>query len=324
MQAYPSWLSVLLLLIAVVGFLSNVLVIVNIFKSRFLHDVTHYLILNLAVSDGLCCFIFGLEMFMDLLNYPNNRTGGIAEILYCRLINGNYVFQSFAFISAYNLVIISLERYIGIVKPLRYVQICNKAHTWLAIFLSWVLGSCVYLLHLIGVQYLESETEFNIRCRNKHPWQWHFLSFTVGFVAPLLIMIWAYSRIIKALKQSALNQAVSAQAAETREATKRVVHLMLIVTITYAVLYVPTQPVYIIIVSVNQQDFEQLPLGILLTDILTKLPVLLNSIANPFIYAFKYKKFRKGMRDLMCRCAKNTISPNEDVMMQVDTANSNI
>ncbi|XP_038072022.1 galanin receptor 2b-like [Patiria miniata] len=319
MQLYPSWLTVLFLLLALIGFLSNILVIVTIFKSRFLHDVTHYLILNLAVSDGLCCLMFGLEMFMDLLNYPNNHTGQIAQVIYCRLIQGNYLFQSFAYISAYNLVIISLERYVGIVKPLRYVQICSKANIGSAIFLSWVLGFCVYTIHIIAVQYLESETEFSDRCQLIHPWQWHFVPFTVGFVAPLVIMIWAYTRIIKALKQSALNQVVSAQAAESREATKRVVNLMLIVTITYAVLYIPTQPAYIFLTTTSEENFERTTLGVILTGVLTKLPVLLNSVANPFIYAFKYKKFRKGMRDLMCRCAKSTISPKDNVV-QIDTA----
>ncbi|XP_038071991.1 galanin receptor 2a-like [Patiria miniata] len=304
-RVYPPWLSVLLVLFALVGLLSNIVVIVTIFKSRFLHDVTHYLILNLAVSDGLCCFMFGLEMFMDLLNYPNNRTGPIAEILYCRLVHGNYLFQSFAYVSAYNLVTISLERYVGIVKPLRYVKVCHKSNIRCAVCLAWMLGFCAYTVHLFGLIYDPSEATFAKRCRLFHDWQWHFVPFVGGFVIPLLTMMWAYSRIVKALKESALRQQVSHQARATQEATKRVVHMMLLVTVAYVILYIPTQPAYMIIVSIKLGHFELTPLGILLTDLISKLPVLLNSFINPFIYAFKYKKFRKGLREILCGRQRN-------------------
>ena len=153
---YPTWLSSLLLLFAFVGFLSNILVSVTILKSRFLQDVTHYLILNLAVSDSLCCFMFGLDMFLDLLHYPKTDTSKFARKLYCRLFYGNYLFQSFAYVSAYNLVIISLERYIGIVHPLRYVQICSKANIRGAVLTAWLLGFCAYMIHLFGFVYENS------------------------------------------------------------------------------------------------------------------------------------------------------------------------
>ena len=303
---YPTWLSILLLLVGTVGFLSNILVCVTILKARFLHDVTHYLILNLAISDGLCCLSFGADMFMDLLQYPNNNTGEFAEVLHCRLIYGNYLFQSFAYTSAYNLVIISLERYIGIVTPLKYVRLCTKVNTCMAIIFAWVLGFCAYLVHLIGVQYSNACLVYrHNRCKLVHDWEWHFVPFIAGFVVPLVVMFWAYFQIIKALKQSSNTQNVSAQVRESLEAKKRVVHLMLIVTVTYIILYIPTQPLYMIIVTIKMNSFEVSPLGILLTDVFSKLPVLLNSVVNPFIYAFKYKKFRKGVRETMCQCYQN-------------------
>ena len=193
--AYPQWLSSLLLLIATTGFLSNILVCATILKTKFLRDLTHYLILNLAVSDGLCCLMFGLEMFMDLLQYPSNDTCEAAQTLYCHLIYGNYLFQSFAYVSAYNLVIISLERYVGIVLPLRYKQICSKGSIWKAILLAWTLGFCAYLVHLISMQYDNLGGQaYTDRCKLVHDWQWHFVPFVAGFILPLITMIWAYAR----------------------------------------------------------------------------------------------------------------------------------
>ncbi|XP_022105887.1 prolactin-releasing peptide receptor-like [Acanthaster planci] len=304
-EEYPSWLSTLFLLFAVVGFLSNILVSITILKCQFLHDVTHYLILNLAVSDSLCCFMFGLEMFLDLLQYPNNDTSGIAEKLYCRLIHGNYLFQSFAYISAYNLVIISLERYVGIVHPLHYVQICSKVNITGALVLAWLLGFCAYTVHLFGVVYDPSKATYLSRCWLEHDWRWHFVPFVGGFIIPLITMIWAYTRIIQTLKQSALAQDVSLQVTEMREATRRTVYLMLTVTIAYMILYIPTQPAYMVIVNVKLGIFELSPLGMLLTDLASKLPVFLNSFINPFIYAFKYKKFRNGLRGVLCTPRRN-------------------
>ena len=49
---YPTWLSILLLLVGTVGFLSNILVCVTILKARFLHDVTHYLSSSEGITQG--------------------------------------------------------------------------------------------------------------------------------------------------------------------------------------------------------------------------------------------------------------------------------
>ncbi len=311
---YPSWLSIVLLLAATIGFLSNILVCVTILKANCLHDVTHYLILNLAISDGLCCVVFIIDSLMDLLEYPHTDTDKFAEMLHCHLIYGNYLFQSFAYISAYSLVIISLERYVGIVTPLKYVRVCTKRNICLGVFLAWGLGFCTYLLHMIGVRYSKvGDVYAHVRCKLVHDWQWHFVPFIVGFLAPLLIMFWAYFQIYKALKEGLANQAVPAQVRESQEAKKRVIHLMLLVTITYVTLYIPSQPAYMVIVTVDLNTFEVSPLGILLTDLVTKLPVLLNSVVNPLIYAFKYKKFRRAIRETICRYLVNTVAPNESL-----------
>ena len=307
---YSPWLTYLLLFIAVIGFLSNILVSVTIVKVKLLQDITHYLILNLAISDGLCCFMLGLEMFTHLLTYPDNGTSEFAQRLYCRLIYGHYMFQSFAYISAYNLVLISFERYISIVTPFRYDSMCTPVKVGLAVFIAWVLGFCMYTIHLIGVRYYPSGEVLWDRCKLEHDWEWHFVPFVLGFILPLLSMIWSYTHIIKALKQSTEDQQHgSLQAQESREATKRVVHLMLIVSVTYAILYIPTQPAYMVIVTINTGYFEFSVLGLLLTDLTSKLPVLLNSSVNPFIYAFKYKKFRKAVRQIVCRCDPNAVTP---------------
>ncbi|XP_038071980.1 uncharacterized protein LOC119740675 [Patiria miniata] len=315
---FPGWLSILLLCCAVVGFLSNILVCVTVLKSKFLHDITHYLILNLAVSDGLCCFMFAINTLLDLLNYPDAISSEIGKRVYCHLMHSDYLFHSFAYISAYSLVLVALERFVGIVYPLRYVCICTKRVIWFSVCLAWVMGLCAYMIHLVGVRYEPSGVTYNDRCvLNYHSWQWHFLPFIVGFVLPLIVMLWAYVRIIRTLKQSSRNRDTMAQVLESRTATKRVIHLMLIVTITYGILYIPTQPAYMITIIIYQQHAE---FGMLLTDLLSKVPVLFNSIINPFIYAYKYKKFRKGLRNMACRWCRNSI--NVDDSVRYDRQNS--
>ena len=251
-----------------------------------------------------------IDSLMDLLKYPHTDTNKFVEMLHCHLIYSNYMFQSFAYISAYSLVIISLERYVGIVTPLKYVHICTKRNICLGVFLAWGLGFCTYFLHMIGVHYY-----VHIRCKLVHDWRWHFMPFIVGCLIPFLIMFWAYFQIIKALKESLANQVVSALVLESQEAKKRVIHLMLIVTITYATLYIPSQPAYMVIVNISLNTFEVSTLGILLTYLVTKIQVLLNSVVNPLIYAFKYKKFRRAIREILCRCFVNIVAPNQSLQI---------
>ena len=328
----PLVITILTIVMSCIGLIGNFLVCLTILRVKFLQDLTHYLILNLAISDLLTCLMFLTHRVLERADLhqqldPSIVGASVYMFVYCHLIFSGYLFYSFSYVSVYNLLIITLERYIVIVYPLRYVQFYTKRRACLAIATAWTAGFCNYLIHLVGVQVDTVNTSVNY-CTYTHSWAWHFLPFTAGFLLPLAAMILTYARIIKMLKRSAWRQqAVPRHAVELIQARRRVVNLMLIITATFVLLYGATQPSYMITVMMYKDTYETAKdansLKCFLMYLLTDVPIMLNCVVNPIVYAFKYKKFRKGMREGFCPCLKSAqVSPTRSKISTIKKTNN--
>ena len=112
--------SVLFKLIAMItGVLGNVTVIMYTIFLNKEKTATSYLVGNLALADLLVCVTFYpiwiLEFIQTMLNIDNNQE------LFCKF--SRTTVWVFMFASITTLLAITVDRYVYIVKPLRYPQI---------------------------------------------------------------------------------------------------------------------------------------------------------------------------------------------------------
>ncbi|XP_038051355.1 somatostatin receptor type 2-like [Patiria miniata] len=312
-NAVHTFSVVINLILGIIGLMGNTIVVLTVRKTRSFHDITHYLIVSLAMSDFLCCLFFICSILFVVEGRPiqvDIPQGFFGEI-FCRLFWSLHLFWSAFFASAFNLVVVTFERYFAIVHPIAYARSFTKKRGLMLAVSAWALG---FLL----------ETEFLIRFYVNDSGECIFpglgpvwfaklmflKSFVISFVAPLIFLVWAYYKILKTIRQAAANSEcqegmMGQQRAALREASRRVVQCLLIITTLFILLLLPSE-------LGNVFLFFELPVDARLGfwEVFRTLTVM-NSVVNPVVYAIRLKKFRRAMKATLCSCVKTQIQQED-------------
>ncbi|XP_022094013.1 muscarinic acetylcholine receptor M2-like [Acanthaster planci] len=302
-----EWVYGIEVTLGIVGTVGNVFVCLIILRAKFLHNMTNYLILNLAVADmtASLCLIFNVFLVETSIVEPPSGVA-VGEI-YCRLYGNLHLFWVCVTASVFNLIVVTLERFYAIVYPLHYTRYFTTKRVTLLVALTWLgaflqeffalfinsydaaSGTCAY-----GFPNLASQIAVGL---------FVFLS---SYFCPLCVMIWAYYKIMRNLKKSArnlMNQQTEDPAYGLLRARKKIVQVLFTVVMAFLILWTPNQVVYLF----ENFHVELVPTTHIVYSIF-RMMAFSNSVVNPIIYAFKYKQFRKGFRVLMCSgCMANNV-----------------
>lgn len=137
-----SWFWIAGWIITVFSLLGNGFTIYLITTRRRLFTLPNWFILSLAVADFLfvLCY-FPASFFCNLLFHCNREY---------RIMVASF----FMYASVTNLVAMTIDRYIAIALPLRYVVLVTSRRVFAAIFSAWTFS-----LVLAPIQYLVKKTE---------------------------------------------------------------------------------------------------------------------------------------------------------------------
>ena len=129
----------------IIGILGNVTVIIHTFLLTKEKTATSYLVGNLALADLLVCLTFYpiwiVELIQVILNIDNDQD------LFCKFSRSTI--WAFMFVSIATLLAITIDRYLYIVKPLRYPQIVTRQRLFLAVSGIWFTACCIFIVHFI-------------------------------------------------------------------------------------------------------------------------------------------------------------------------------
>lgn len=127
--------------VGVTGSLGNMLVIFVIFRYTNLHrqPMTKYVI-NQSIIDALCSVFLTISPWLSKVHTPMIPWYWLAR-MYCSVWGTQMMLWATTMTSAFNLVIISLERFFAIRYPIRYREIARKQWTGTVVILScWIFG----------------------------------------------------------------------------------------------------------------------------------------------------------------------------------------
>ena len=210
--------------------------------------------------------------------------------------------------SVLNLACVTLERYFSICYPLRYTLLFTKDK-----MIMMVVG--VWIAAIISNSYMFYVFKFNGKgCYIDWYTDWFqtFLgvcNFSVIYAIPLVTMAICYVLIMMNLSKSAksLSQTTGKESQASLEllnARKKVIKMLAIVVITFAICWAPNQFVFFAYNCGYDLDF---------TSVFYHFSVLIafcNSCMNPMIYAFKSKSYRRALR--MAVCGKNWVGVTDE------------
>ncbi|XP_022107912.1 somatostatin receptor type 4-like [Acanthaster planci] len=283
--------------IGIVGVIGNLLVSLTILKSKALHSLTHYFLLSLAVADSLVC-VTGIVHAYVITEYNNPTQEG--EVLYLVLF---FMERSSTGQSALSLLLVTFERFIGIVRPLHHCNFFTRRKVTLLILFVWIVPAFIEMWVMVWYMYVVQKQN----CAENHPHGCdsyiHGMVFPVMnalllFVVPAAAMIWMYVQILRNLKASARRRKnLGIQGPnELQRARQKLTHALLLVILAFLALIMPQKVLYILAMALYRDIETSFIIYLQVTVIL----LLVNSTVNPILYALKYDKFQREIISVLC------------------------
>ncbi|MPC63757.1 Alpha-1A adrenergic receptor [Portunus trituberculatus] len=184
--------SVILAIIVVLTIGGNVLVLLAVFMSRNLRSSTHYLIVNLAVADlllGTTVLPFSATLEVSGKWYFGQvfcEVWATADVLCCTA-------------SIWSLCVISLDRYIGVTRPLAYSSIMTERRMCVLIVAVWALSIAISIGPAFGWK-TPPDPDPTV-CTVNQELGYVLFSVTGSFYLPSLFILILYWRIYRAAIQ---------------------------------------------------------------------------------------------------------------------------
>lgn len=315
---HPSETQILLYLffsaIALTTVCGNLLVIVAIIHFKQLHTPTNYLTLSLAVADLL---IGGFVMPPSMIR--SVETCWYLGDLFCKIHSSADVMLCIT--SLLHISFISIDRYYAVCHPLQYLNKITPPITTLMIFLSWGLAAFVGFgmifleLNILGAEDFYSD---NVACKGACViFQTAAASTVSSFIAfglPAVIAVSIYAKILTVARKQSKSIQDSAHVGQKTSASvnKTEVKAAKTLAIVMGVFFVSISPFFFFNLIDPLLNYTLPPA---LFDVFLWIGYL-NSLCNPFVYAFFYRWFRKALRIILLAKIFQANSSRLDLMVR--------
>ena len=182
-----TWYGIVLISLSFLGVIGNSIVCYIIGRTKKLHNPTNYLIANLAVADLLVCITSTFKPIVDLGQFTKSSWPAtyIETILFCKFLDSGFSLWITSTASALGLILVSFERFIGIVYPLHYRRLVTKTRLRIAIFCQWTLAFLGEMPWVSKVFYDEEAQ----RCQSRYSPQIALLYAFAGYVLPIIALV---------------------------------------------------------------------------------------------------------------------------------------
>ncbi|XP_021005416.1 somatostatin receptor type 5 [Mus caroli] len=287
MGARAVLVPVLYLLVCTVGLGGNTLVIYVVLRYAKMKTVTNVYILNLAVADVL--FMLGLP-FLATQNAVSYWPFGS---FLCRLVMTLDGINQFT--SIFCLMVMSVDRYLAVVHPLRSARWRRPRVAKLASAAVWVFSLLMSLPLLVFADVQEGWGTCNLSWPEPVGlWGAAFITYTsvLGFFGPLLVICLCYLLIVVKVKAAGMRVGSSRR----RRSERKVTRMVVVVVLVFVGCWLPFFIVNIVNLAFTLPE-EPTSAGLYFFVVVLSYA---NSCANPLLYGFLSDNFRQSFRKALC------------------------
>ena len=258
-------------LVAISG---NLLIMAAISQTTTLQTPTYFLVSSMSFADFLVGLVaVPLWIARAMLN--------ITETTHVLSIISDFVTIQTLMASTYGLCSVTIDRYIAITLPYKYINIVTPKRCFVAIFTSWAFTTTL------------ASFRFLVNKRSELP-KFYVSAAVFGIILPIVVICFCYVRIFKAAKaqRTKINSFTkNLRAADSLKQHKAAYTIAIIIGL-YMIFWTPT-------FTLSFLDFT-LPTCFYDAWLATVTISLANSALNPWIYAARNKQFWRAFKRLLC------------------------
>ncbi|XP_035466168.2 B1 bradykinin receptor [Scophthalmus maximus] len=288
----PPYIFVLCL----IGLLFNGFVLGVFVANKDRLTVAEIYLSNLALADFLllCGLPFWAMYILNDFNWPYGDT-------LCKLVNSMFVINFYT--SIYTLVMISVDRYLALVRTMKARWLRRTLYAKVACFILWILGLLLSTPTMVHrkLKFFEEYQSISCILDFSHDNSWklahQILMNILGFVLPILVIVFCSGNIIKAL--TLRTESVGFHNADDKKATA----LVYAVTLLFVLCWGPFQ-IFTFLDSLCDVHVLDETLWFHTLDIGSQVSVylaFLNSALNPLLYVFSGQYFRRKVNAIYRR-----------------------
>ena len=199
---YTVILGIILGFIILVTIIGNILVLLAVYVNSHLRSTTNFFIVNLAVADLLLGItVLPFSATLETLQYwPFGyvvcNVWASADVLWCTA-------------SIWTLCVISIDRYIGVTRPLQHSTIITEKRAVYIIVFVWVLSVAISIAPLIG--WKEKGNNSPNECTVTKQVGYVIFSVSGSFYIPMLITVIVYTRIYREAARHSKNLVIGSK-----------------------------------------------------------------------------------------------------------------
>ena len=278
------------LLLSIATALGNGVVVFLVAKNRHLHSATaNKFVLSLAVADfGVGIAVFPSSYFCNKYSMACNTKVYMA------------FFWFFLHSSVTNLCTLTLDRYLAIVRPLKYNISMTERRPAMVILIAWSIPIAISLSLLVGMYATTSDTALNI-LRLTGVSAFDIVCCALLFYAVVRILVVARAQSHKEAEETAIQlqvQFTHSSTDNTNSLRRRNKHntapFIIAIVAFFLGCYVVVNYV-VLCITFSCHNFSDKAGQILI------LFLVLNSAVNPLVYAFLKKDIKMEINKLICR-----------------------
>lgn len=287
-------LTVLYAIIFPIALLGNSLVLYVVFKRQSMRSVLNLLIVNMAIAD-LLVTVFIMPYSVAYLFVELEWFSGIVGLILCKTIHFSLTASIAA--SVITLIVITVDRFVSIVFV--WKTCLNLRTSKVSLVVIWIIAIGTMGLHL-DVYTVKQAIPGDERYFCYPDWQRMPVGFNKFFAIGMFVMLYAFPLVLMAIlysmivhklwKNSFAGSSASSGDANINSSKKRVVKMLVTVTVAFAVCWFPLHTIHYYIYF-DAETFQCMPPIFLLLSFWLGHA---NSALNPVLYVIFNKTFRRA------------------------------
>lgn len=281
--------------VVVIGMVGNCLLVHVILRIKKMHNVTNFLIGNLALSDvAMCATCVPLT-----LAYVFEPRGWIFGSTMCYFI---YFMQPVTvYVSIFTLATIAVDRYVVIMHPLRR-RMSLQLSAYVVLFI-WILSCCLALPAMVHTYYVELDQQGVTLCeefwgeQERQRQTYALCLLLITYLFPLLVILISYIKISLKLKNRVMPGSVTQNQADwDRARRKRTFCLLVMVVVVFGLCWLPLHT-FNLLRDININAIDSYYFNLI--QLVCHWFAMSSACYNPFIYAWLHDSFREELKKLL-------------------------